>query len=742
MIPCPCCAPCSAIITTDAFTRETLGDDYTVVHATATMEDGRLRLEDALALVIRDDVHPDGDGGSSQVSALITPDAAARARLLGLYEDDANYVFLEIFEDTCPKVRLGVRVASVETWISDERPLPSEFAGEYPSFLCVEPGTLDTATGHDTGTTLPTWAFTTEDNGGWNNLEGALQEDDDSLATFGWIAAGNSDFLYLLGFLFSDDPEDPNYLPDDATIDGVEVTFSLHGIQEPVVLDFLVQLVFADPTLEADNKAGGDPIPFGEEVLPGPMTYGGSTDNWGETFLGSDLKHPLAGVALVLENTSEFEATASVDACAMRVWYHGGDGSPGKASAIIGTGSEWPGKLYLEGTIANTVRGDQVGMEVTAGEALFDDFAWSPHKSQLTTNCPECAPPCVFFADASPPTDACHWTAGILNHLNPDFNEETGQREGVRIQFTALPDTPTDAVRGIVGGQFAAEVVSDGTDGTLTLYRGATELASEELPGYDGETEFTLEICFEEGGIVASALGVTVAGSGEPFEDEHEVGISGDATFTNFEASSLAAECAPCGSGASSIECDPPCIDGLFPEAVRVRIRLKTSVASLSVAGCDFGPLFDGTYILTAPNACPLTINLDCGVSEDNCYGAGTCGWSYPIPFYVNEGEFGGTCELTATDPCAGFSGFRQFALFAGIEIDVPNDRHRLVGIIAEFPAALGDTNQRGRYVGAWRAGSADLDCMATLPYGVLTYDADDGVYLDYEECFMEILPA
>lgn len=721
-----CCCPDCKIVPDDAFDREELGDDYTVVDGTAAIEGGSgsevLRLSDAPAFVVVDALHPDGPTGGSKVSAKIVLDTASTAGLLALYGDADNNVGAEVAEGSgCYTFRLFQRVAASKTYLTAPRPLPPMPTLGYHLHVCAVAG--------DEGTPVEDFELGLEGTvavgDDWTNKDDGLTCNE-QFAQYAWLAGGDSTTFGVFGF----HTQLLSLIPEGSTITGLKADIKARdGSEASSQVKWTYVRFNITSGLIGDARNPDILLDFNPAWTE--TGEGGSGDMWSSGITRDDFNADF-GIVVGFTNLDEFERGMDLDCVTLDIWWTENNGTPGHLSAHVGTGSEWPDKVYLEAELPADLAGEQVAMELSAGEATFDDRSWKYHKGEsLHTTCPECLPPCVFFTDAAPEA-GCHWDAGLVSkHTNPQPDE------GTKISVTATPDSPTDPITVFVDYDgtdlVSITVESDGADGTLTIDRDGVELESVALPGYAG-TAVEISVCWFAGVVIATAADVSLTAHYAPIGGEYFGIDDTNVTYTDFVAQSLAVECDDCVQ-APADDCEPPCVGGLRPAAMRMRVRLITSEASLGVEGCDFGPMFNGTYILALGAGC---LTLDCPPGEDNCYGAGECYWGYGIPFFVDTSEE--PCFLTAFTFCDG-SLFRHFALFAGIEVDAPNNRHRLVGIIAEFPPALPNTSQRGRYVGAWRAGSTDLDCLNNLPYGPLTYDADDGVYFDYPNCELELLP-
>lgn len=714
------------------------GDDYTVVDATAAIASNKLRLSGARAFVLLDTVHPDGDAGRSRANVLVVPDTSGgdvEGRFAVAYADDDNYLFVAIFEgDTeCPWFRLGRRAETVETWLTDERPLPprSEYPSGWPLYVCWQPGTAGTPV-EDSEHKLFPGAFT--DLAGWTNPEN-LQN----------YTPGGPDLFasYSFGSLETVAESTTDYgftdIPDTADIVGIRVVIRCRGTQN----SGMNSPTNSGVVLRKASGQVGDDKGTAAQISTSvtDYTFGGPTDDWNAGLVPTDIKDPSFGVDWAFTGESN---DVYVDVVSVEVWYSDSSGDePGILSAHVGTGSRWPRKVYLDAEVPASVAGDQVGFELATGSAGtvdFDNFRWKYHKDEGHTNCPECRPPCVFFEDEAPEI-GCHWAAGLVSqHPNPR------PQDGTKLTVTATPDAYNDASIIFVDDDGAARVdvavFSDGADGTITISRDGEELVSEPIDGYTGG-EIDISVCWYEGVVFARAGGALAVATFEPIGGNNYGLDDTSATYTDFVAQSLADNCEECDGG-TGVPCDPPCIDGLRPAAVRLRITFVASAVEIAFnpayEAC-FPAAWSGNYILTSPLHCAES-GPSCNPGEDNCYIIGGCLWSYRIPVAV-ENSFD-ECILNEFDPCTEVPAFsRYFRLFASIETDTTNHRHRLAFCIEELPAGGADPNDQRfyRWYGPWADGDADIDCLQTLPYGPLTFDAGDGISLDAPAMEVELWP-
>ena len=138
----------------------------------------------------------------------------------------------------------------------------------------------------------------------WTNPANASASDN-SYAT---VSLGNmqqSDYLQITDFNFN--------IPAGATITGIEVRVKRKASANSQIKDDSV-LLMKNGAIGTTNKAGTVTWTISDATI----TYGSSTDLWGDTWTASDINN--AGVAFAAQGTST-ATTASVDYVSMTVYY-------------------------------------------------------------------------------------------------------------------------------------------------------------------------------------------------------------------------------------------------------------------------------------------------------------------------------------------------------------------------------------------------------------------------------------
>lgn len=110
-------------------------------------------------------------------------------------------------------------------------------------------------------------------------------------------------------------------IPTSATIDGIEFTFSRSSSQT-ATYDNGVYLVLSNSSLGTTDKSSGTQW---ANTLSN-ITYGGSTDTWGEALSPSDINSVNFGVAVSAHNQHPlFTATLNVDHYELVIYYTDND---------------------------------------------------------------------------------------------------------------------------------------------------------------------------------------------------------------------------------------------------------------------------------------------------------------------------------------------------------------------------------------------------------------------------------
>lgn len=300
--------------------------------------------------------------------------------------------------------------------------------------------------------------------------------------------------------------------------------------------------------------------------------------------------------------------------------------STGMLTAHVGSGTAWPDKVYLEAEVTSGLDGDQIGLEFSTGAGLieFTNLDWKYHKSDVQTTCPECLPPCIFFADSAPAA-GCDWTSETSGLISTHFNPQPS--EGTRLNVTFDPTASTDAGSILFDwidddNYRRVEVDSNGTSGTIKLFRKVatteTQIASEVLDTYDGSGTIDIEVCwFEETVRVAATWSTTLR---EVFSSAvvggTRFGLAGTGTFTDFFAQSLAIECDPCPA-----DTGPACGD--FDETPEFVLITAAGIVNGTQVACEE---YNGTRAAGASNL--ETCNPQCEPFDiadvDTCCGGQT----------------------------------------------------------------------------------------------------------------------
>jgi hypothetical protein len=163
----------------------------------------------------------------------------------------------------------------------------------------------------DTGWKNPATAANIDDSGGnaWSNVNNVFASDD-SRATCDYSASNqHTDYLRATNFSFS--------IPAGATIDGIECRSerSFGGVAP--YYDRNVRIVKGG-AIKTTNNASGVQWPVSDTYI----TYGGSSDKWGETWLVSDINASNFGFAHSgTANTGWHSHHFKLDSMQIKVYY-------------------------------------------------------------------------------------------------------------------------------------------------------------------------------------------------------------------------------------------------------------------------------------------------------------------------------------------------------------------------------------------------------------------------------------
>lgn len=280
--------------------------------------------------------------------------------------------------------------------------------------------------------------------------------------------------------------------------------------------------------------------------------------------------------------------------------------------------TEWPTRIFLEAEV--DASGTKVGLEVTAGETLFDDFFFKYHQADDThPDCPTCTTGCIVFGDSfASALSSCLWNqvsgswstsggellipaTGVLIALRPDPRVSGG----IRAVATFNPATTSDKLQIIVdyldaSNYHFAEIQPGASNGTLKLFKRSggsnTQIGSTAtVTGLTTSTLPTLAVCWDGTVLQATVylLGVAVQGldrvttaHGGKFAGIGS-GAGSGATADNFGITILQDGCDDCpDAGTCCI-----CLDQSAPK------YLKLVVSGIVNDTCAECTELNGTYI-------------------------------------------------------------------------------------------------------------------------------------------------
>lgn len=267
--------------------------------------------------------------------------------------------------------------------------------------------------------------------------------------------------------------------------------------------------------------------------------------------------------------------------------------------------------------------GDQVGLRLMSGEALFDDFVFSKYIAE----CANCNVGCTIFGDEFIRADStnlgCEWTevsgdwsiasssvvpvVGVLrcNRWHPDRTTHH------RVQIVASSSGNNGRPRAIVNyldanNYLFGEVQIGSTSGTLRLYRraaGTNTLVATATVSANWTSSLTMVVCFNGTSLVLTAttssghtrsIGAVVTG----FTDGIYAGIGCDNVSGTLRINSFLFERHRDAQNPTCGECSPDCSSCCDPTD-QPPMRLKITVGpGLTNRNCSYCELVEGEYLL------------------------------------------------------------------------------------------------------------------------------------------------
>ena len=162
----------------------------------------------------------------------------------------------------------------------------------------------------------------------WMDYNKAKVSDNDYARRAGLAAGGTSWILKATNFGFS--------VPSGATIDGIKVEIERKALGYPGVWDNIVRLVDESGNYVGNNKAKSAAWSKTESYI----SYGSSTNLWGETWTPANINDADFGVGLsvILDPADGGDPhTANVDHIRIKVYYT----VPGPSNLYINVGDSW-----------------------------------------------------------------------------------------------------------------------------------------------------------------------------------------------------------------------------------------------------------------------------------------------------------------------------------------------------------------------------------------------------------------
>lgn len=123
----------------------------------------------------------------------------------------------------------------------------------------------------------------------------------------GFFGTSYSNYLKATNFGFS--------IPTGATIEGIEATIRRIGVE--TISDERVRIIKSNGSIGTTDKSSVGVW----STSATSVTYGGSTELWGETWTAADINSSTFGLALQVEMTAAAVAQAGVDSISMKIYY-------------------------------------------------------------------------------------------------------------------------------------------------------------------------------------------------------------------------------------------------------------------------------------------------------------------------------------------------------------------------------------------------------------------------------------
>lgn len=140
----------------------------------------------------------------------------------------------------------------------------------------------------------------------WVNVNGIkIAEENPSYAITNGTGAGYSTWVVGSDYGFS--------IPDDSTIDGIQVTILRKSFSATSIVDSSLRLGVSS-VLKGDDKADTE---TNYPTFPTEVTYGDSTDTWGTTWSEADINN----LEIYLSAASNSSHDAYIDYIKIEVWY-------------------------------------------------------------------------------------------------------------------------------------------------------------------------------------------------------------------------------------------------------------------------------------------------------------------------------------------------------------------------------------------------------------------------------------
>lgn len=305
-----------------------------------------------------------------------TADASGTLRLAVARLDADNYLFGEYsFSGSSGTLRLGQRVATVESWLTDAVTVEDTAdLGDLTEYvLCWVPGELQE--GGDFEVIGYPLAFT--DDNTWTDPGNATWEDDNAYAVSSITTGTFGEAWSIFGLI----------IPPGSVINGIVVNVIGYGTENSGMFTPTIDSVTLkrpDGTVVGDDKGGGESLPN----VHGTVTYGGAADDWNAGLTWEDISSP--GFAVLIDFTTDSN-DVYIDTVQVKVFFTTPDRRPGRLTFSRANVTAATVDCEREYNVDAPGVGKKAMVLSGAGEWDVASLDYKYHQSESKPTCPTCA---------------------------------------------------------------------------------------------------------------------------------------------------------------------------------------------------------------------------------------------------------------------------------------------------------------------------------------------------------------